>query len=105
MAGAIIRDTLCTVAKVSSPKKTLSDAALAPVADAIGAVLDKYGVNLGAMAGDWIIEIRAAFVTVPLIIAARAALMSEIAAMKAEAQVPVPETEPVVDGAADGADA
>lgn len=93
MALEMIRDTLCAVAKVLSPKKTLDQAAIVAVADAIGPVLDKYGIKLQAVLGDYMLELRAAFVTVPIMLAAWTELREEIRAMKAK-PVETAETAP-----------
>ena len=84
MAGEVIRETLCSFAKVETPKETLSSDKLQPAADAIGAVLDKHGLNLAGVAGDYMAEIKALLLTVPLVLACRAGLQGEIAAAKAK---------------------
>ena len=84
MALEMIRDTLCAFAKVMSPKKTLDEAAVKAVAEAIGPVLDKYGVKLSDVLGDFMLELRAAFVTVPIMLAAFTELREEMRAMKAK---------------------
>ena len=84
MALEMIRDTLCAVAKVVSPKKTLDDTAVKAIGDAIGPVLDKYGVKLSVVLGDFMLELRAASVTVPILLAAWSELREEVRAMKAK---------------------
>lgn len=80
MAFEVMRETLCSFAKVASPKQTMSNEAMQPVADAVGAVLDKYGVSLSGVAGDFMTEIKAAIVTVPVLLSIRAGLQAEIKA-------------------------
>lgn len=75
----LVRETLCTVAGVESPRRTVSSEKLAPLAEAWGAVCDKHGINLAAMVGDYILEFKALALTVPVILAARTALLAEIA--------------------------
>lgn len=84
MALQMIRETLCAIAKVTSPKHTLDDSTIQTVSDAVAPVLDKHGINLAAVAGDYMIELRAVVVTVPIILAARAALVEEIRAKHAK---------------------
>lgn len=76
----MVRETLCTVAGVQSPRVTVSSDKLAPMADAWGAVCDKHGFDLSAMVGDYILELKAVTLSVPIILAARTALQAEIAA-------------------------
>ena len=90
MCLQMIRETLCGIAKVTSPKHTLDDATIQTVADAVAPVLDKHGINLAAVAGDYMIELRAVVVTVPIILAARAALVDEMRSMKAKPIEPEP---------------
>ncbi len=108
MAGQIVRDTLCALAKVESPRRTLDDATLGTVADAVAPVLDKHGIQLGTVGGDYMAEIRAAMVVVPVILATRAALRDELAARdlaKAEADKPTPAADvPPLDDKPGGTD-
>lgn len=83
MAGQIIRDTLCGIAQVQSPRITLADGTLKIIADACAPVLDKYGIKLNALMDQFGVEVRAAIVTVPIILAARRALLVELAAKAA----------------------
>ena len=80
----LVREGVCTIAKVKSPRDTASNATLQPLADAWGAVCDKHGWNLANFVGDYILEFKAISMTVPVILAVRAALAEEIAAMKAK---------------------
>ena len=80
----LIREGLCTVAKVKSPRATASNEVLQPLADAWGAVCDKHRWNLAEMVGDYILEFKAVTLTIPVIMAARVALAEEIKAMKAK---------------------
>lgn len=84
MGLQIVRETLCTVAKVNSPKRTMDDASCQAVGEAVAPVLDKYGINLGNMAGDFMAELRALAVTVPIVLAVRSALLDELAAKRAK---------------------
>ncbi len=78
MGYAMLRETLCSFAKVESPKATLSDDVIAPMAKAQAGVLEKYGINLQSIGGDYMVEIQAAIVTVPVLLAFRAGLQLEI---------------------------
>lgn len=102
MAFELIRDTVCTVARVKSPRQVLTGPAMAPLADAWAAVLDKHGVSLSSMVGDYLVEFRAIGLTVPLLLAAREAIREELAARNAK---PIePESSTVTNGAGpDGA--
>lgn len=82
MGYGLMRETLCSFAKVKSPQQTLSDDVIAPMAKAQAAVLEKYGINLQAIGGDYMIEIQAAIVSVPVLLAFRAGLQLEIAESK-----------------------
>lgn len=86
MAVELVRDTLCSFAKVNSPKVTMSNEVMQPVVDANAAVLDKYGIDLNSAAGDYMTEIKAALVTVPVLLAIRAGLQDELRAVKKPAQ-------------------
>ncbi|WP_341904034.1 hypothetical protein [Polaromonas sp. YR568] len=83
MAVELVRDTLCTFAKVTSPKTTMANEVMQPVVDANAAVLDKYGVDLSKATGDYMTEIKAAMVTVPVLLAIRSGLSEELKAAKA----------------------
>lgn len=89
MAYELMRDTLCEFAKVTSPKSTLSDDVIKPMAEAQAKVLDKYGINLQSMGGDYMLEIKAAIVTVPVLLAFRAGLQDEMKAAKKETEAVV----------------
>lgn len=80
----MLRDVLCGFAKVESPKTTLSNDKIAPAAEALGAVADKYGFNLSSAAGDYMVEIKAALVVIPIVLAMRVGLLAEIAVDKAK---------------------
>lgn len=82
MAVELVRDTLCSFAKVNSPKTTMSNEVMQPVVDANAAVLDKYGIDLNSAAGDYMTEIKAALVTVPVLLAIRSGLQDELRAAK-----------------------
>ena len=82
MAWEIIRDTLCAVANVKSPKSTLSAEVIGPMAEAQAAVFDKNGIDLAGMSGNYMVEIRAAIVTLPVLLAFRGGLQMELAAAK-----------------------
>jgi hypothetical protein len=90
MVCEIVRDTLCSFAKVTSPKTTMANEVMQPVADSVAAVLDKYGVDLSAAAGDYMIEIKAAITTVPVLLAIRGGLMVELAAAKKQLETVAP---------------
>lgn len=82
MGYAMLRETLCTFAKVKTPHATLSDDVIAPMAKAQAAVLEKYQINLQSIGGDYMVEIQAAIITVPIVLAFRAGLQTEIAESK-----------------------
>lgn len=89
MAFEIMRETLCSFAKVTSPKQTMANDVMLPVADSVGALLDKYGVSLSGVAGDFMTEIKAAIATVPVLLSIRAGLQAEMKATKKDVDVPV----------------
>lgn len=99
MALQTIREALCSIAKVKSPRQTLDDETVQVCADAVGPVLDKYGINLAGVAGDYMIEFRAVATVLPIVFAFRSALVDEIRASKAKPVEPEPADLP-----ADGAD-
>lgn len=101
MALQIVRETLCSVVKVQSPRTTLDDAACSAVGEAVAPVLDKHGINLGNMAGDYMAELRALAVTVPIALAVRTALLEELAARRAKPIKPEPAA-PAAPAADDG---
>lgn len=84
MGLQIVRETLCAVAKVTSPRRTLDDATIATVADAVAPVLDKHGIQLQGLAGGYMVELKAAMVTIPVLLAFRAALVDELRARHAK---------------------
>ncbi len=86
MGVELVRDTLCSFAKVNSPKATMSNEVMQPVVDANAAVLDKYGIDLNSAAGDYMTEIKAALVTVPVLLAIRSGLQDELRDAKKPAQ-------------------
>jgi len=94
MAFEMIRETLCVIAGVKSPKTTCASDKLEPLAQAWADVCDKHGLDLSAMVGDWIVELKAVALTVPVIMAARAALSAEIDGMKAARDAKTVEAEP-----------
>lgn len=91
MALEIVRETTCAFAKVSSLKRTLSAESVGAIAESVGPVFDKYGVNLSAMTGDYMVEIKAATVAGPLLLVAWKELREEMAAMRAKPVEPAPE--------------
>lgn len=96
MAFELIRETMCIVAGVASPKTTLSTDKLAPLGDAWGAVCDKHGLMLADVVGDYMVELKALALTVPVVMAAKNALAAEVAQLKARAEAAAtPEPEPV----------
>lgn len=101
MGLQIVRETLCAVAKVTSPKSTLDDATIGTVADAVAPVLDKYGIQLQGIAGGYMVELRAAMVTVPVLLAFRSGLLDELRARNAKPVHQAPPAAPAAD-VADG---
>lgn len=97
MGLQVIRETVAGLAKLDTPRQTLSDANCTTVGDAVGPVLDKYGIQLGAAVGDFAIELRAAMVAGPLLWVAYRAAQDELRARRAK---PVePEAAPAADPA------
>lgn len=88
----MVRDTACAVAGVSSLKRTMSAQAIQAIAEANGPLLDKYGISLSGAGAGYMVELRAAFVTVPVLIAAYLELRDEVRAMRAK---PVDQGAPV----------
>lgn len=93
MVIEILRETMCSFAKVSSPRQTMKNELMEPVADALGAVLDKYGISLSGVAGDFMTEIKAAIVTIPVLLSIRAGLQTEIREKKQKPTEKEPEPE------------
>ncbi len=83
MALAMVRETMATMADLQSPRVHLSDDKIKAPADAIAAVLDKYHINLQAIGGSYLVEINALAVTMPVVLAAYAAIKAEIKAKDA----------------------
>ena len=102
MAVEIVRETLCSFAKVQSPKTTMSNEVMAPVAEALGAVFDKYGISLSGVAGDYMTEIKAAIVAVPVLLSIRSGLQAEVAASKKLTDLPAANDPVNLDDASTG---
>lgn len=83
MALQMVRETVCGLAKVRSPKTTLDDATINIVADAVAPVLDKYRINLQGAAGGYMVELKAAFTVGPILWLAWAELRNEVRSMQA----------------------
>lgn len=88
MAFEVMRETLCSFAKLASPKQTMSNEIMQPVSEAIGAVLDKYGISLSGVAGDFMTEIKAAIVSVPVLLSIRAGVQAELRSKQAAIENP-----------------
>ena len=86
----MIRETVCAIAGVQSPKVTLADDKLQPIAKANAEVLDKYGLSLSDMGGEYMVEIKAAIVTLPVLFFAYAALKAEMNARQKPATPATP---------------
>lgn len=84
MALTTGREFLVTILGVQSAKLTLADDKVLLCAEAIAPVLDKYGIQLGRLKGG--VEISAIMTAGPILWAAYAAAMAEIAVKKAQAQ-------------------
>jgi hypothetical protein len=84
MGLQMIRESVCGLAKVRSPKHTLDDATIEICAAAVAPVLDKYGIDLQKASGGYMVEIKAILTVGPILWAARAALIEEVRAMKAK---------------------
>lgn len=97
MSFQIIRDTAAGFAGIQSFKVTLANEKIQPVAEAWAEVLDKYGIQLSDIAGDFMVEIKAAILTLPVLLVARAAMLQELAQRK-----PKPAAEVVQENAAPG---
>lgn len=83
MVFEMMRGALVTMANCKSPLVTLSDEKIKPAAEALGAVADKYGIQLAGVAGDYMVELKAAVIVVPMVWAFRGGLVLEIEADKA----------------------
>lgn len=96
----LVRDTLSAFAKVQSIKRTMNDETCRTLADVWAPVCDKHGVNLAAMAGDYLPELRAIMTTAGIVTVAWSELRDEMRAMKAtpvqpeQAAAPAPEPAP-----------
>ena len=86
MAAQLVRETVCTMAKVESPRRSANDETLAPLAEAWAAVLDKHGINLGQHMGEYALELRAAGMTAAVFVQVRAELRAELEAAQAKAK-------------------
>ena len=91
MGLQMVRETLCGVANVTSPKRTLTDQTCEVIGEANGPLLDKWGISLSGMGGGYMVELKAAFVTLPILWAAWLALKEEMRAMRAKPIVEEPE--------------
>lgn len=90
-ALALVRDTAGAFAKVNSLKRTLNDETCRTLADVWAPVCDKHGVNLAAMAGDYLPELRAIMTTAGIVTVAWSELREEMRAMNATPVQPEPE--------------
>lgn len=82
ITGALgaLRDMFCAVTGFQSPKKHLGDKEVEVLGVAWGAVADKHGLDLAALAGDYAAEIAAVVATAPIAIALHASVSAEMAA-------------------------
>lgn len=94
MAGQLVRGTLQSMAKLESPATTMADDKLQPAADALGAVFDKYGINLQGIAGGYLVELTALAVAGPLAWSIYAGIQAEIKAKKKPAADQAGQVEP-----------
>lgn len=104
MAIGLVRETMASMADLQSPRVHLADDKIKAPADAIAAVLDKYHINLQAIGGNYLVEINALAVTMPVVLGAYAAIKAEIRAKDAARSaapppaprppVPAPDTAP-----------
>lgn len=92
-----IRETFCVVVQVHSPQRTASDQVLAPLAKVWGDVATKHGLDLGAMMGDYMAELKALGLTIAVARTVAKELGQELQAKKASAQ-PVQDVTPKSDG-------
>lgn len=83
-AIAAARTVFCAVTKLDSPNQHLNDEAAQRLGAVWGPVLDKHGLDLGAVMGDWGIEIAAIAVTAEIALTLRRAVLEEIAAKNAK---------------------
>lgn len=93
VAWELIRDTLCGFAGVNTPRITLANERIAPMVKAQAAVLDKYGIDLQATAGGYMVEITAAIATLPVLWAFKEGLANELAASKKTTVTPVADAD------------
>jgi hypothetical protein len=84
LAGALAagREVFCLVTELQSPRRTMSDEALSQWAQAVAPALEKHGIDLGAVIGDFGPEIAAVVSTVILANAVRLGAVEELAAKK-----------------------
>lgn len=84
LAGALAagREVFCLVTDLQSPRRTMSDEALSNWAQAVAPALEKHGIDLGAVIGDFGPEIAAVVSTVILANAVRLGAVAELAAKK-----------------------
>ena len=83
-AIAAARTVFCAVTKLDSPNVHLDDAAAQRLGAVWGPVLDKHGIDMGELMGDWGVEIAAIVVTAEIGMSLRRAVLDEIAAKAAK---------------------
>lgn len=108
MAAQVLRTMLTTVAKLETPGVTMADEKIEPAAAALGAVFDKHGWNLQALAGDYTLELAALGTAGPIAWATYTGIQAEIKARpktdvkaKADDKPPVPAAGVSLDANAD----
>lgn len=100
LAAAIgaAREAFCMFTKLQSPRVVLDDAQVQQLGALWGPVLDKHGINVAGVMGDYALEFTAIVGTVGVVMALRGAVQTEMAQRKAEAK-------PAEPAAADGTQA
>ena len=81
-AGAMgaAREAFCFFTKLQSPRVVLTDDKVAQLGALWGPVLDKHGINLGDMMGDYALEFAAIIGTISVVGELRQAVTLELAA-------------------------
>lgn len=76
----VLRDVFCAFTGFNSPKENLPDEHAAGLGEAWGAVADKHGFDLVALAGDYAAEIAAVVATAPIALAIHTGMKAEMQA-------------------------
>lgn len=85
-AGAIgaAREAFCFFTKLESPRVVLTDEKVGQLGMLWGPVLDKHGINLQDVMGDYVLEFTAVMGTISIVGELRAAVQAELATRAAK---------------------